>query len=269
MKLNSISVDGRKLAFAEYGDADGIPVFSFHGTPGCHLYPQAEIDLVKKLGIRLVRPDRPGYGQSNFHTDRTLLDWADDVVAIADALEIPKFGIIGYSGGGPHAVACAYKIPDRLTKVALASGLGPVVALGESRQPMTKERREFKAEQIKTAPDEWLQFMVDNISGSDGELIKAQGKWRIDFMLEAYRQGVDGTVHDETLILTHAWGFDLADIQADVYLWQGEIDPVVPIGHGHYMAEHIPNCTAKFVPDVGHLMPANIHEDIFRIFIDD
>lgn len=269
MQLGSVLVsDDRKVAYAEYGDLTGIPVFSFHGTPGCRLRPESEIKLVEQLGIHLIVPDRPGYGQSDFAPNRTLLDWADDVIAIADALGISQFGIVAYSGGGPHAAACAYKIPHRLTRVALVSGLGPVVLLGESRQPMTKERREFKAQQISEDPEAWLNFMIENISGPDGEQIKAQGAWRTDYMLEAYRQGVDGTVYDETLILTQSWGFDLNDITADVYLWQGELDANVQVEQGRFMAENIPNCTATFVPEAGHLMPSHIQKDIFTIFVD-
>jgi len=269
MNLSSIVLDdGRKLTYAEYGKPDGIPVFSFHGTPGCHLRPDSEIKLVEEIGIRLIVPDRPGYGHSDFHPNRTLLDWAGDVTAIADSLNISQFGIAGYSGGGPHVLACAYKIPHRLTKVAVVSGLGPVMLLGETRQPITHERREFKAQQIKDDPETWLNFMIENISGPDGEQIKAQGAWRINYMQTAYQQGVEGTVYDETLILTQPWGFDLEAITADVYLWQGELDANVQLEHGHYMAQHIPNCTSTFVPDVGHLMPSSIQRDIFNIFID-
>ena len=83
MKLSSLTLsDGRTLGFAEYGKADGIPVFRFHGTPGCHLITDSNAELVQEIGLRFIVPDRPGYGRSDFHPDRTLLDWADDVLAI-------------------------------------------------------------------------------------------------------------------------------------------------------------------------------------------
>lgn len=268
MKLNAVTLsDGRKLSYAEYGKLDGAPVFRFHGTPGAHLITDDEAQLVKEVGLRWIVPDRPGYGYSDFQPDRTLLDWADDVVAIADTLNIDRFGIVAFSGGGPHAVACAYKFPDRLTKVALVSALGPLVLMGETATPMTHERREFKFEQIKSDPDTWLASMISNISGPDGERIKEQGSWRFQYMLEAYRQGVAGAVYDETLILTQPWGFDLEGVTADVYLWQGVLDGNVVPKQGQYMAERIPNCTAIYVPDVGHLMPPNIMEEICNLFI--
>lgn len=87
------------------------------------------------------------------------------------------------------------------------------------------------------------------------------------YRLEAFRQGVEGTVYDETLVLTKDWGFTLEDIISEVYLWQGELDTAVPMQHGKFMAEHIPNSTAYFIPDVGHLMPVRLYKDIFELFI--
>ena len=264
MKLS----DGRRLSYAEYGRQNGIPVFRFHGTPGAHLITDRNANLAEDIGIRLIVPDRPGYGYSDFQPNRTLLDWADDVVAIANSLGIGKFGIVAHSGGGPHAVACAYKIPERLSKVALVSALGPLILMGETATPMTHERREFKYNQIKTEPQAWLDFTINNISDPDGDRIKEQGMWRVSYMREAYRQGVAGAVYDETLILTRPWGFDLEDITADVYLWQGELDGNVILTQGQFMAEHILNCTATYVPNVGHLMPDDVLKDIYSLFLD-
>jgi pimeloyl-ACP methyl ester carboxylesterase len=267
MKLDSlILLDGRKLSYAEYGKTDGTPVFYFHGTPGSHLRHEHEILLAKQTGIRLIVPDRPGYGYSDFHPNRTLLDWADDMVALADTLGLARFGIIGFSGGGPHAMACANKIPHRLTKVAIISGLGPVVLLGEVLQPMTHERRKFKANQVMTDAENWFNSFVGNIPGSDGELIKAQGVWWVSYMQEAYRQGVDGSVYDETLILTQPWGFDLEDIKANVNIWYGSLDGVVPVHHAQYMTDHIANSTLTVIPEAGHLMSPTILKSIFESF---
>src|SRR5689334_602661 len=115
----------RMLGYAEYGNLDGVPVFLFHGTPGSRLVLGEITTLAERLGIRLVVPERPGFGLSDFQPDRMILDWPDDVVELADRLTINRFGVIGVSGGGPYAAACAYKIPQRLTKVVMLSSPAP------------------------------------------------------------------------------------------------------------------------------------------------
>ena len=94
--------DGRNLAYAEYGKSDDIPVLYFHGTPGAYLLPEGDAAIAKRLGLRLICPGRPGIGLSDFQPRRKLLDWPDDIVALADNLTINKFGVIGYSGGATH-----------------------------------------------------------------------------------------------------------------------------------------------------------------------
>jgi pimeloyl-ACP methyl ester carboxylesterase len=122
--------DGRRLAYAEYGDPDGEPVFLFHGLPGSRLswglLPGAPIPT----GLRIIAPDRPGYGGSDPKPGRSLLDWADDVAQLADTLNISEFDIVGVSGGGPGALACAWKMPDRLTTVGIVSSPAPTDAPG-------------------------------------------------------------------------------------------------------------------------------------------
>ncbi len=118
--------DGRKLGYAEYGDATGDALFYFHGWPSSRLQASGLDEEAKRLKIRVIAPDRPGYGLSDYAPNRTLLDWADDVIELADCLHIKKFAVVGVSGGGPYAAVCAYKIPeDRLTKVGIVVGLAP------------------------------------------------------------------------------------------------------------------------------------------------
>jgi pimeloyl-ACP methyl ester carboxylesterase len=117
--------DGRLLGCAEYGDPEGKPVFFFQGTPSSRLmHPDAT--LTSALAGRLIMLDRPGFGLSDFQPNRHLLDWPDDVVEVADLLGLDRFAVVGISGGGPYAAACAYKIRERLTSVAMVSSMGPV-----------------------------------------------------------------------------------------------------------------------------------------------
>jgi len=117
---------GRILGFAEYGDPKGKPLFYFHGWPASRLNAAIYDTLSKRLHIRIIAPDRPGFGLSDFQRDRTLLDWPGDVVSLADYLKIKKFAVMGVSGGGPYAADCAYKIPHRLTKTGIVVGLGQI-----------------------------------------------------------------------------------------------------------------------------------------------
>jgi pimeloyl-ACP methyl ester carboxylesterase len=111
--------DGRKIAYCEYGELQGKPIFYFHGTPGSRHEPLFGHQAAYENQYRLIAPDRPGFGRSDYQKGRTLLGWADDVMQIADQLGLETFGVMGASGGGPHALACAYAIPDRLAFTAV------------------------------------------------------------------------------------------------------------------------------------------------------
>lgn len=118
--------DGRKLGYAEYGTSHGKPLLFFHGWPSSRLHAKYLDPLAKKLKIRIIAPDRSGFGLSDYQSNRTLLDWPGDVVELADKLKIRKFAIVGISGGGPYAAVTAYKIPHRITKAGIVIGLGPL-----------------------------------------------------------------------------------------------------------------------------------------------
>src|SRR5438309_1811387 len=107
--------DGRTLAYAEYGDPAGTPVIFFHGTPGSRLMA-APAWKDESLGLRIIAPDRPGFGLSTYRPNRTILNWASDVAELADALKLDKFIVAGVSGGGPHSLACAHELPDRVLR---------------------------------------------------------------------------------------------------------------------------------------------------------
>lgn len=118
--------DGRTLACVEYGAATGTPVIGFHGMPGSRLMMKAVEKAAFAAQARIIAPDRPGYGFSQPNKHGTLLGYVDDVLALADALKIDRFAVMGVSGGGPYPSACAYKIPQRVTVAALISGIGPL-----------------------------------------------------------------------------------------------------------------------------------------------
>jgi pimeloyl-ACP methyl ester carboxylesterase len=123
---NIILSDGRKLGFAEFGETQGEPVFYFHGFPGSRLEAKLAETMAKDSRVRFIGIDRPGFGLSDFKPKRAIVDWPNDVTELADSLGIDQFFILGVSGGGPYAAACAHQIPDRLISVGIVCGMGPV-----------------------------------------------------------------------------------------------------------------------------------------------
>ena len=124
--------DGRNLAYAEYGPVEGNPVFYFHGFPSSRLDWRLfhDDDTLAELNVRVIAPDRPGYGLSDHKRGRTISGWPEDVVELAGALGIDAFSVLGVSGGGPYAASCAFSIPDRLSKSGIVCGMGPADSPG-------------------------------------------------------------------------------------------------------------------------------------------
>jgi pimeloyl-ACP methyl ester carboxylesterase len=118
--------DGRRLGYAEYGDRHGRPVVFFHGTPGSRKIAGVAHRVATARAVRVIAPDRPGFGLSDFQPARRLIDWPADVLDLADALGLERFAVAGVSGGGPYVAACARRLADRLTHAGIISGMGPV-----------------------------------------------------------------------------------------------------------------------------------------------
>jgi len=262
--------DGRRLGFAEYGDPKGVPCFYFHGWPSSRLEGRAAERVAARLGVRLIAPERPGYGLSDFKAHRTVKEWPADVSELAEHLGLGPFGVLGVSGGGPYAAACAALIPNRLTSVSLVCSAGPCDAPGalEGMVPLTRWLLTF----ARTTP--WLAqktatFTLRAIWGKGEQVLPRQIEARLPpadkralenpelratllaTAREAMRQGVEGAAWDG-MLLSAPWGFPLEDIRIPVQLWHGEKDPIVPPGMGRHLARHIPNCHARFFAEDGH-----------------
>jgi pimeloyl-ACP methyl ester carboxylesterase len=118
--------DGRRIGYAEFGDAKGLPVLAIHGTPGSRYMFALTDQAARERGLRIIAPERPGYGLSDYRRRDALAQTAEDVNALADGLGLDRFALIGVSGGGPHAMAAAASIPDRVALLALISPVGPI-----------------------------------------------------------------------------------------------------------------------------------------------
>jgi len=273
-----ILADGRRLAYAESGPSDGAPVIVFHGTPGSRLEQACDLATLNALNTRLIVVDRPGYGLSDFQAHRTLLGWPDDVSQLADALGLERFSVLGYSGGGPYAAACAFKIPQRLSRAGLISSAAPFEAPGviDAMLPANRGLFELAADDYRQA----AQQLAAAITTADDifDILEAPAPlpdktvfsdenfrhlYRAN-LSESIRQGLTGVACDMSLI-ARPWGFDPAAIKTEVALWHGEQDVNVPLAMGQYLANTMPRCTAHFLADAGHLLMFTHGREIFQL----
>lgn len=259
--------DGRKLGFAQYGDPSGKPVFFFHGGAGSRLEHPANVCAI---GVRLITTDRPGHGLSDFQQDRKLLDWPNDVLQLANHLGISKFYVFGWSAGGPHALACAYKLPKHVLGGGVAAGLAPM-----NRPNATKGMKysgqiySFTAKHLPGLIGHFRRLARNTILADTGkarqQLMAAFPKNEREFMgisgnlemlfrdvCEGYRSDWRGVAQDD-MIIFQDWGFNIADIGVRFDIWHGYQDRNVPYQAGKYMQLKIPNNRATFLPGEGHI----------------
>lgn len=274
--------DGRKLGYSEYGDPEGAPLFYFHGWPVTRLSGKALEKVAQELGIRVIAPDRPGIGLSEYKSGRTLLDWPDDVLELADQLGIKKFAVLGQSGGGPYAASMAYKVPERLTKIGILVGLAPTYIPGHlngmawynkfgwenySKIPFLAELGTLTHFLISKFS---LGFLLPFLFGSKADKqILSNSKYRnslLENKKEVFRQGIEGAAL-ELKLYTSNWGFDISKIKSDVYLFYGEDDKSVPLVMGKYYHSQIKNSVLKTYPQEGHLISLTHIEEILRTLL--
>lgn len=261
--------DGRTLSYAEYGDPAGSPLFYFHGFPSCRLEARIAGPPAERLGVRVIALDRPGFGRSDAQKGRTIGDWPGDVAEAADQLGIDGFAVLGESGGGPYAAACAKKIPQRVTKAAIVSGWGPVdkpaarsglrwlarfgLALSRAVPPLVHLTMWYLALAARWIPRLAVRLAWLRLPRADREIVEkpAMRTMMADVLRETFRRGSRGHAH-ETLLFARPWDFALEGTATEVHLWHGEADETVPVSMGRYVAKTLPNCRATFLPGAGH-----------------
>ena len=255
----------RLLSYSDVGDPDGACVFFFHGAPASRL---ALVDLAETFaarGLRVVSPDRPGYGMSSPQPGRSLADWPSDVAALADALAIEHFAVAGHSSGGPYAVACAALLPERVSAALVIAGVtdmgwpgawegffeseATLMRVRDARQGLAWCVERFGADGSRfgdaaglalPAPDE--EYLAD----------PANAAAMAATLAEAFRQGVGGYAQD-ILVQGAPWAFDAHAIRAAVDVVHGDSDTLVPVTHSRHTAERIPGAQFRPVPGHGHL----------------
>ncbi len=271
--------DGRRLAFAESGDPSGAPVIFLHGNPGSRYMRHPDDSLTHRLGVRLITPDRPGYGHSDYQPERTLLDCPSDIEQLANMLGLARFAVFGVSAGGPYAAACAWRLGERITRAAIVSGAAPFDRPGATKGVNRDYRNAYSMaawpewllhpimalhdRSVRGNPHKALAGVMAHSSADDRAVLsdpaiadQVQG-WR----LEATRQGVRG-MRREAHILVSPWGFRLEEIRPEVHLWYWEGDSIVPPQMGHYLASRIPRTVPHFLPRGGHFSIFTSWKDI-------
>lgn len=275
--------DGRQVAYCEYGDPQGKPVFYFHGTPGSRYEASFGDQAGKEYGYRIIALDRPGIGRSDYVKARRLLDWPQDVKEVAKQLDVRRFGVMGASGGGAYALACSYAIPEQLEFSVVMGSWGPVAAEPKLWKEMAPLDRFFgKLSQSapwvfympfsllgyaakKMSPQGCMTLLESSMSVADKQLIadEEMAQFYADDIAEGFRQGVQGPA-DDAIILYGEWGFGVEEIEIKVHLFHGEEDRFAPYSYAVYFDEQIPQTKLNGYQREGHLFIVRLFDEVFK-----
>ena len=280
--------DGRRLGYDDHGPPAGRPVVLFHGTPSSRYdwYLFGSEALARELDIRVIAPDRPGLGLSDYQPGRRICDWSLDVVALADELGLDRFAVLGYSGGGPYVMACALEMPERLTTAGIVSSIGPYHGSGSmgdfdsailpfltqarNRPQLFQATLRLMGRLARQVPPSLIARAMVVFPQPDGEVLARRKPLQVlmDAFVEALRPGPRGVCWD-TALMVSPWGFDPHDIAAPVHLWHGEDDRFVSPAVARHLAEALLNGRARLYPGEGHVsVLVNRAEDILRELVD-
>ncbi|MDX1560992.1 MAG: alpha/beta hydrolase [Marinobacter sp.] len=267
--------DGRTLAFTEFGDPRGYPILFGHGMPGSRLEGRFFDEKGKEHGFRILTPDRPGIGNSDFQPRRKLLDYPGDIKQLADSLELEHFCHIGWSSGGSRTLACCYKLADRVDLGVCLSGLthfseypgsggllqatrwpGPQLARVSPR--LTRLTVNFIAWLSRRHPGLYLKSAEEMASRHDRQILQEllnEGEFRRDQLMCLNSGG--RAITTDLLTELGDWGFRLRDIRTPVFIYHGEEDPFVPLDYARHLANNLPNAELTLIPGIGHLYPVS------------
>lgn len=283
--FNATTEDGRILDVFAAGPEGAVPLLFHNGTPSTGEPYGPFVAAASQRGLRMASFSRAGYGDSTRKPGRTVADVAPDVAAVLDRLGAPRCYTLGWSGGGPHALACAALLPERVIAAATVGGLAPhdahgldwMAGMGQENvagfsAAMAGEAAIHKLlEQIgpsfaKVTGDQMAARLGNLVSDVDRAAITGDAAtWLADVFRESVRNGFGGW-QDEELAFVKPWGFDLADIKVPVAIWQGAQDRFTPYSHGEWLASHIPGARPHLLAEEGHL---SLGVNSFGLLLDD
>jgi pimeloyl-ACP methyl ester carboxylesterase len=268
------------------GPADGVPLILCHGTPGCGMLYRGWVEACAERGVRLVGYSRPGYGRSSRQEGRTVSDCCADVECVADELGFDRFFVLGHSGGGAHALACAALLPERVLAAATVAGAAPHDAPGLDWLAGQEEEnvREWNAalaggDTLRVLLEEWAAEMLDEsaeepassdavdsfdsmVSDADRASITPEtSAFAAERRKHALSTGIWGWFDDD-IAETQPWGFDVSEISVPVTVWHGAQDRFVPPSHSEWLAGAIPGARTELRSDEGHfsIVETKFHE---------
>ncbi|OOC06360.1 alpha/beta fold hydrolase [Amycolatopsis azurea] len=248
--------DGTTLHVYDTGGTGPVVVWH-HGTPNIGAPPSPLFPAAERLGLRWVSYDRPGYGGSSPRPGRDVASAASDVEKVADALGIERFAVYGHSGGGPHALACAALLPERVSAMVGVASIAPysdswdwfagMSAAGVGSLTAALAGREEKERHEATA-----EYDAEMFTPSDHAALADDWKWLLDVVGPAL-EGGPGALIDDDLAYVAPWGFQPSDVKAPVLLLHGGADRIAPVGHGEWLARQCPTAEVRVFPEDGHI----------------
>lgn len=263
--------DGRALAYEDAGDPGGFPVILAHGFPGSRLEARVVDESAAGANVRLVCPDRPGFGRSDPQPGRQLGDWPADVAALADHLGLASFAVVGFSAGGPYALACAALLRDRVSACGIVSSPGPLDRPGSTAGMSALNRMLFGggrrapvvanvlvrliARSARAEPVAVARRMAQGMAASDRRVLTmpAIGEPYGAAIREAFRQGLAGPIL-EAALLVRPWLLPVDQISAPTIVWHGVDDRNVPPSWAADLAAKIPRAEVRRIDGAGHLL---------------
>lgn len=285
LRFKTRTSDGRSLDAYVHGPDGAVPVLFHNGTPSSGQLYAPFVAAASERGLRMVSFSRAGYGSSTRNPGRSVADVVSDAAGVIDQMGVHRFYTLGWSGGGPHALACVARLPERVIGAAIVGGLAPydaegldwMAGMGEENvaafsaalagDAALRTVAEAVAPSFATVtPDEVAARLGNLVSEVDRAAISGEAAaWLADVFRESVRNGIWGWYDDE-LALVRPWGFDPADINVPVAIWQGAQDRMTPFAHGEWLASHIPGVRPHLLPDHGHL---SLGVDSFGLILDD
>lgn len=283
----NIAVDeDRQIGFAEFGDPQGRAIFWLHGTPGARRQIPTEARVfAQHHGIRLIGLDRPGIGSSTPHQYETLFGFAEDLRTVADTFGIDKMAVIGLSGGGPYALACAAAMPDRVVAAGVLGGVAPtsgpdaigggVVALGPLVAPVLQVAgvpigltATAVIRFIRPLASSALKLYARVSPEADRALLLRPefGAMFLDDLLNGSRKQLAAPFAD-VVLFSRDWGFRLDEVKQQVRWWHGDHDHIVPFAHGEHVVSRLPDAELYHLPGESHLAGLGRGEEILRTLL--
>lgn len=264
--------DGRALDIQVTGPENGIPLVMHHGTPGSLTRFRVIDEAVHARGLRMVTYSRAGYGASTRRPGRTVADIATDLTAVLDHLGAERCVTLGWSGGGPHALASAALLPGRVAAATTIASVGPydadgldfLAGMGEGNieefgaaiageAKITEALDQAAAELRGASPAALIESMSTLLPDEDrAALVGEVGDELAAQTGEGLRLSAGGWIDDD-LAFVRPWGFDVRDISVPVFLYQGDKDLMVPFAHGRWLADRVPGAVAHLLPNEGHI----------------